>query len=297
MHKPEKDTNKNSKKKKILGGLILGAIPILFILYLVLGPLFHVLSKDLSAKEMYVISEWVNVRSSADIKGLKMGKVDYGTKLLMYEVIDDWAEVLIEGEGQKGYVAKKFIADPETFYLLDGLFGDKKAAKTVVGAKNRLALIRYLKSKEYITKLPKEIQKELYGDKEDKEVYQLFKEPFGSRYNSVIFSDFDGDFRQDAAFVLKNKDADISRLVIISFDKDDPMNISKTIFDEKLDESWFFIKLAKKGHKYYTDEEKKVRIPINGIVIGSNRNRKLKDPTTLLLYDGESFNAYLQPEK
>lgn len=296
MHKSKENQNSNTKKKKILGGLALGAIPILFILYLVLGPLFHVLSKDLSAKEMYVISEWVNVRSSADIKGLKMGKVDYGTKLLVYEIIDDWAEVLIEGEGQKGYVAEKFIADPETFYLLDGLFGDKKAAKTVVGAKNRLALIRYLKSKEYITDLPKEIQKELYGD-DDREVYQLFKEPFGSRYNSVLFADFDGDFRQDAAFVLKNKDAGISRLVIISFDKHDPMNISNTIFDEKLDEPWFFIKLAKKGHRYYTDEEKKVKIPINGILIGSNRNRKLEDPTTLLLYDGENFNAFLQSEK
>jgi len=54
-------TQKTKKdKKKVIGGLLLGAIPLLFILYLVLGPVLHILSKDLKAKEMYVISEFTS---------------------------------------------------------------------------------------------------------------------------------------------------------------------------------------------------------------------------------------------
>lgn len=294
----ENDLTQNrgkKNKKKMIGGLILGAIPLLFIIYLVLGPLLHILSRDLSAKEMYVISEWVNVRAAADKGSLKMGKVDYGTKLLVYEVQEEWAEVLIDG--QKGFVFKEYIADPKTFYMVEGLFGDKRAAKKVPSTKFRLALMRYLDSKEYSSHIPEDIQTELFGEVRDREVYQIFTEPSGSRFNSAVFADFDGDFRNDAAFVLKNQIEDKNVLVIISFDKNDPLNISKIILEQELEHPWFYIRLAKKGYRYYTeDKEKKEKLPLNGLLIGSNRNRKLNDPQFLLLYNGETFEMFEQPE-
>ncbi len=284
---------KKKDKKKMIGGLILGAIPLLFIIYLVLGPLLHILSRDLSAKEMYVISEWVNVRAAADVKSLKMGKVDYGTKLLVYEIVDNWAEVLIDG--QKGFVSKEFIADPETYYFIEGLFGDKRASKRVPGTKYRLALMRYLKSKGYISQIPEDVQLELYGEIKDSEVYQIFTEPAGSKFNSTVFADFDGDFRNDAAYVLKNQLDDKNLLVIISFDKNDPLNISKVIHEQELEHSWFYIRRATKGYRYYyNDDEKKSKIPLNGILIGSNRNKNLNDPEFLLLYNGETFDMFEQ---
>ncbi|MCF6242289.1 MAG: hypothetical protein L3J74_13195, partial [Bacteroidales bacterium] len=71
----------NNKKKVILGGIFLGLIPLLFILYLILGPVLSVMTRDLSAKEMYVISDGVNVRAKPEAKALKMGRITYGTKL------------------------------------------------------------------------------------------------------------------------------------------------------------------------------------------------------------------------
>lgn len=283
-------------KKKVIGGLILGAIPLLFIIYLVLGPLLHILSKDLSASEMYVISEWVNVRATADINSLKMGKVDYGTKLLVYEINDDWAEVLIDG--QKGFVASKFIADPATYYEIEGLFGDERTAKTLTNSKYKLALIRYIESNNFTTYIPEDIQMEYFPDAENKEVFQVFSEPRGSRFNYSAFADFDGDFRWDAAFVLKNRETDAKKLVIFSFDKNDPLEHSKVIYDQDIEQPWYFIRLAKKGERYYIDDkDKKTKLPINAILIGSNRNKNLNDPEYLLMYDGETFKSYEQPQK
>jgi len=286
-------TQKTKKdKKKVIGGLLLGAIPLLFILYLVLGPVLHILSKDLKAKEMYVISEFVNVRATSDVNSLKMGKAVYGTKLLVYEIKDAFAEVLIDG--QKGFVSSEFIAEPPIYYAIEGLFGDDRAENLVSSTKYKLGLIRYLQSKGYISNLPEEIKIQLYGENSKKEVYQIFSEPRGSQYNSSAIADFDGDFQSDAAFVLKNINSDKKILVILSFDKKDPLNISKVIYENEMEKPWYFIKLAKKGTKYpILNEKKKIeknKIPINGLVLGTNRSNDLNDPEYLIIYNGEKFD-------
>jgi hypothetical protein len=281
-------------KKKVIGGLLLGAIPLLFIVYLVLGPVLHILTKDLNAKEMYVISEFVNVRATSDINSLKMGKKDYGTKLLVYEIKDDFAEVLIDG--QKGFVSSEFIADPATYYAIDGLFGDDRAENLVTNTKYKLALIRYLKSKDYISNIPEEVQIKLFGEKSKKEVYQIFTEPRGSRFNSSAYADFNGDYLVEAAFVLKNIKSDKKILVILSFDKNDPLNISKTIYEDEVEKPWYFIKIVRKGTKLqiYNENNKveKIKIPTNGLILGSNRSKDLKDPEYLLIYNGEKFEMH-----
>jgi hypothetical protein len=293
----------NNKKKVILGGIFLGLIPLLFILYLILGPVLSVMTRDLSAKEMFVISDGVNVRAKPEAKALKMGRIKYGTKLLVYKIEDNWAEVLIEG--QKGFVSKDYIAGPKTFYLLEGLFGDERSKKRVTKTQYRLALLRYLDEKGYITKIPEEYKKEFDDEDLNKEVYQIFSEPSKAMYNSFTYGDFDGDYVQDAAFVLRNPDTDNQLLVILSFDKNDPINKSKAIYEKELGAPWMFIRKAVKGSRWYLndkvkeaiDEDKKPvksRIKIDGIVISSNRNRNLHDPVTLLLYNGETFETHAQ---
>lgn len=274
--------------KKLLGGLLLGLIPLTFLIYLVLGPVFSIISRDMSAQEMFVISEWVNVRADANPKAMKMGKILYGTKLLSYGSKNGWAEVLIDNH--QGFVADKFIADAKTFYYLDGLFGDKQATKSVKSAKYRMALVRYLIEKGYSTEISEDVRDEFEDKSLDNEVYQLFTEPYGSRFNTVVFSDFDGDFRNDAAFVLTNKIKDINRLVIISLDKDNPNEISRVIYDEELEHPWQYIRLAKKGHKFFNNKQEEIRLKYSGILIGSNRNENLNDSEYLLLYNGENFD-------
>ncbi|RLD67577.1 MAG: hypothetical protein DRI95_04595 [Bacteroidetes bacterium] len=295
---------RKNKKKVILGGIFLGAIPILFLIYIVLGPILSVLQKDLSAEEMYVISDGVNVRSQAEKTSFKMGRIEYGTKLLVYKIEEQWAEVLIEG--QKGYVSKNYIGTPETYYMLEGLFGDERCKKRVNKTQYRLAILRYLKEEGYITKIPDEY-KEFFEDEDlNKEVFQIFSEPGKSRYNSTAYGDFDGDFVWDAAFVLKNPDTEKKLLVILSFDKNEPLSNSKSIFEMELDEPWIFIRRSAKGNRWYLNdkgtenenesdtEPVKTKIKIDGISIGTNRNRNLKDPVTLLLYNGDKFEIHEQ---
>ena len=297
-----------NKKKVILGGIFLGAVPVLFIIYLVLGPMLSVLTKDMQAEEMYVISDGVNVRAKGEKKALKMGRIEYGTKVLVYNVTDKWAEVLIDG--QKGFVWNEYIANPRTFYMLDGLFGDKRSKSRVGKTKYRLGILRYLDEQGYITKIADEYKEFMDDEDLNKEVYQIFSESGKSRYNSTTFGDFDGDFINDAAYVLKNPETEKKLLVIISFDKTNPMNSSKSIFEMELEEPWIFIRKAVKKSKWYLnstelksdaelDEDelvlpKKERIKIDGISIGTNRNKNLKDPVSLLLYNGEQYEIHEQ---
>lgn len=293
----------NNKKKVILGGIFLGLIPLLFILYLILGPVLSVMTRDLSAKEMYVISDGVNVRAKPEAKALKMGRIPYGTKLLVYKIEGDWAEVLIEG--QKGFVSKNYIAQPKIFYMLEGLFGDKYSKKRLTKTRDRLAVLRYLEKKGFITKIPDDYQKEFEDEELNKEVYQIYSEPYKSMYNSTVFGDFDGNYVQDLAVVLRNPDTDKKLLVILSFDKNDMMNKSFPIYENEMEATWFFIRKAVKGSRWYlNDDVKKAieegekpvksKIKIEGIVIGSNRNRNLHDPVNLLLYNGETFEIHEQ---
>ncbi len=289
-----------NKKKVILGGIFLGAIPILFLIYIVLGPILSVLQKDLTAEEMYVISDGVNVRSQAEKTSFKLGRIEYGTKLLVYKIEEEWAEVLIEGH--KGYVSKKYIGTPQTFYMLEGLFGDDRSKKRMNKTQYRLAILRYLKGKGYLTKIPDEY-KEFFEDEDlNKEVFQIFSEPGKSKYNSTAYGDFDGDFVWDAAFVLKNPDTEKKLMVILSFDKNDPLSKSKSIFEMELEEPWIFIRRKAKGNRCYLNnseiesdaEPVKTKIKIDGIGIGTNRNRNLNDPVNLLLYNGENFEIHEQ---
>ena len=287
-----------NKKKVILGGIFLGAVPVLFIIYLVLGPILSVLTKDMQAEEMYVISDGVNVRAKGEKKALKMGRIEYGTKLLVYNVTDKWAEVLIDG--QKGYVWNEYIATPRIFFMLEGLFGDKRSKTRVSKTKYRLGILRYLEEKNYMTQIAEEYKAFFEDEDFDKEVYQIFSEAGKSRYNSIAFGDFDGDFKSDAAYVLKNPETYKKLMVIISFDKNDPMNSSKSIFEMELEEPWIFIRKAPKKSKWYlnnTETEeglKKTRIKIDGISIGTNRNKNLKDPVSLLLYNGDEYEVHEQ---
>jgi hypothetical protein len=286
----QEDPNRK-RKKKLLGVLVLGGIPLLFVLYLVLGPILDIMSKDISAKDMFVISEYVNVRATSDLNSLKMGNLTYGEKVLVYEIKDDWAEVLVDGK--KVFLASKYIVAPDVYYTIEGIFGDDRAAKLVNNSKYRLALYRYFKSKGFASDIPDDIKKEFFAGVPVKEVYQIFNEPKGSLYNSVVLSDFDGDFSQDAAFILKQKNSENKILVIFSFDKEEPLLKSKVVYEAQLEESWMSARLAKKGSSYLIDtgddSKTKLKLPVNGLLIGSNRSKTLNDPLHLLYYDGKKF--------
>jgi len=284
-------TETKKGKRKFLGFLVLGGIPLLFITYLVLGPILDILSKDISAKDMYVISEYVNVRATSDVNSLKMGHLTYGEKVLVYEIKDDWAEVLVDG--RKVFLASKFLVEPEVYFTIEGIFGDERASRLIKNSKYRMALYQYYRQKGFIGEITDDIKRDHFSDSTNNEVYQIVSEPKGSLYNTAAFADFDGDFRQDAAFILQKKGADNKILVIFSFDKDDPSSNSKVIYETELEEPWMAARLAKKGTTLKIDQaddkDNKIKLPVNGLLIGSNRSKSLGDPVQLIYYDGKTF--------
>lgn len=281
----------NKRRIKNIVKLALGIIPLFFIVYLIVGPIVYIIKEDILAKNMYVISDYVNVRTKPYKKALKMGKVDFGTEFLVYNIKNNWAEVLIEG--QRGFVFEDFIGKAQTFYKIDGLFGDDLSKKKLSKLDYKIGVINYLDSLGFITNIKEEYKGSFDEENLKKEIFQIFSPVRGSRYSSVAYSDFDGDFVSDVALVLKNINTKSNHLVILSFDKKDPRNKNKAIFSMDLMDEYYYIKLVKKRSRKFLENEEgekvKKRIPINGISIGTNRNRNLNDTEYLLIYNGEKF--------
>jgi len=281
----------SKRKIKNTVKLTIGIVPLIFIAYLVVAPLFVIIKQDIMAKDMYVISSYVNVRATPEKNALKMGKIEFGEKLLVYEIKNGWAEVLIKG--QRGFIHEDFIGLPKVFYKIDGLFADKKSMKELPKLKYKLAVINYLDSMGYLPDIKNEYKNQFEEKDLKKERFQFLSVKQGSRYKSTAYSDFDGDFIWDAAVVLKNINTKANHLVILSFDKKDPQNNNKAIFSMELEENYYFIKRIKKRYKkyMYNKDGKKIkkRIPIAAIEIGTNRNKNLKDTKYLLIYNGNKF--------
>ncbi len=275
--------------------IIFGLVPILFIIYLLLGPIIKVVQKDLNATTMYIISDNLNLRSDRSSNAYVIGNYDYGTQVKVYQTFDNkWAEVAVGRK--KGYMSLEYLVSPEIFYLIDGMFGNDLAKKVINKTIYKKAIANYLLQNGYVSDVPDEIKVELYGRKgKNKPVWQIFVLPGNPRYNSYCYGDFNGDKKQDAAFIITNKKTKQNRLIILNINKVG-LDYGSTLFSMDMKDNWYYIRLAPKGTKYYIGNEKK-RLPIDGILIGSNRDPALHDPVRLLLYDGQHFRIYPQQVK
>ncbi len=273
-----------------------GIVPFLFIVYLLLGPVIRVIKRDLNAKPMYIISDNLNLRSDKSKNAYVIGNYDYGTEVKVYETYDNqWAEVAVGRK--KGYMSLEYLVPPEIFYLIDGMFGNELAKKTISKTIYKKAIANYFLQQGYVSDMPDEIKRELYGAKgKNKPVWQIYVLPGHPKFNSYAFGDFNGDKKLDAAFVITNKQAGKNKLIVFDFSSIGEQQYGKLIFSMDLDAPWFYIRTARKGSQYYIDGEKK-RLPIDGILIGTNRDPALKDPVTLVLFDGRRFRLYRQPSR
>lgn len=290
--KEETEKKSGNKKIMVIGGALLGLIPLLFLVYLLVVPMISVLKDEMKSKEMYVIAKKIILRSDKNTNSYKLGSFSYGTQVSVYSTEKEWAEITV-GE-QKGYMSTEYLVDKKTFYEIEGVYGDKISRKYITSTRCKTAIVRYLNEKGYMSNVPEDLREEFYGENHNKSVWQIFSETRGS-YNSFCFADFNGDFRGDAAFIFKNTDTEERRLVVFSFDKTHPNEKSKDIFEMELKDPWFFIRKAYKGSwRNLNESRKKKKIGIDGILIGSNRNRSFDDPIRLLLYNGKEFEIHDQ---
>ncbi len=275
--------------------VVFGIVPILFIIYLLLAPVVRVVQKDLKAQTMYIISDNLNLRSDKSPNAYVIGNYDYGTPVKVYNIYDgQWAEVSVGRK--KGYMSLEYLVPPKIFYLIDGLFGNDLAKKVIRKTAYKKAIANYFLQNGLVTKMPEKVKIQLYGRKaKDKPAWQLFVLPGNPKFNSYAYGDFNGDKKTDAAFVITNLDTKQNRLIVLSINTVG-QNYGQTLYEKDLKHNWLYIRLARKGWRYYVNGQK-VRLPLDGLLIGSNRDTALHDTTKLLLYDGQEFKLYPQPFK
>ena len=264
------DKKKESKiKNKIFftTGLLFGIIPFLFIVYLLMVPLIRVIQHDFKAETMYVISERLNIRSDKSENAYVIGGYDYGTEVNVYEIFDnEWAEVSVDEK--KGFMSMEYLVNPETFYLINGMFGNDLAKDNITKTANKKAIATFLSENDYISNIPIEIRDNLYGKNVDKEVWQIFAEKGYPKYNAFCYGDFNGNEEEDVAFVIKNINSGRTKLIVLEINTQIQGKYSKLLYSKDLAEDWFFIRKAKKGQTFSvknTDE----KIILDGILIGT----------------------------
>ncbi|MCF6365029.1 MAG: hypothetical protein L3J35_02395 [Bacteroidales bacterium] len=296
-NKSKKKFDKKTFKTKavFVSGVLFGIIPFFFIVYLLLGPVIKVIKDDFSSKTMMVISEELNIRSDKDKNAYVIGHYPFGTEVQVYEVLDNnWAEVSV-GE-KKGYMSFEYLVLPETFYTIEGMFGNENAKKLIASTKYRKAISSYLKKNGFTSKIPKDERARLYGKDDQKEVWQIFAEPGKSMYNSFCYGDYNADNKKDAAFIITNINTGNRKLIVLNVETDILEKYGELITFNDFSDDYSFIKNVPKKTKMIVNDSLQ-RIEIDGILIGTNRDKSLNDIPKLMLYNGKNFSFYPQEKE
>ncbi|MCF6183803.1 MAG: SH3 domain-containing protein [Bacteroidales bacterium] len=294
----EKIKNKKLKKESIkrqtlfISGLLFGIIPFLFIIYLLIGPLIKVIKKDFSSETMITISENLRIRSDKDKNAYVIGSYPFGTKVEVYQVFDNnWAEVSIGNK--KGYMSFEYLVLPETFYIIEGMFGNDNAKKLIASTKYRIAISNYLKSNNYTTKISKSEREKLYGKNSKKEMWQIFAEPPKAEFNSFCYGDYNGDSQRDAAFILTNIKSGKRKLIVLEVNNDIAGRYGNLIGTKDLNEDYVYIKNIPKRTKMIVRDSLQ-RIDVDAVLLGVNRSKSFNDTDTLMIYNGRDFDYFPQ---
>lgn len=294
--KKDKTIRKSLKTKAVfVSGVLFGIIPFLFIVYLLLGPLIKTIQKDYSSETMIVISEELNIRSDKEKDAYVIGSYPFGTEVKVYEVFDNnWAEVSIGKK--KGYMSFEFLVLPETFYTIRGMFGNENAKKLIASTKYRKAISNYLKKNGFTSKIPKDEREKLYGKDDNKEVWQIFAENRKSQFNTFCYGDYNADKKRDAAFILTNIKTGNRKLIILNIETEIAEKYGELISFYDFSNDYSFIKHIPKGRRMIINDTLQ-RIGVDAILIGTNRDKNLNDISKLMIYNGKTFDFYLQEKK
>ncbi|NPA67280.1 MAG: hypothetical protein GXO50_01595 [Chlorobi bacterium] len=289
---------KNIEKKDaksqaaFVGGLLFGIIPFIFIVYLLLGPLVKVIKKDFSGETMMIISENLRLRADTNKNSYVTGSYPFGTKVKVYKVFDNNRAEVSTGN-KKGYMSFEYLVLPETFYIIEGMFGNENAKKLIASTKYRKAVSNYLKTNNFTTKIPESEREKLYGKNTKKEMWQIFAEPLKSRFNSFCRGDYNGDKREDAAFIITDIKNGNRKLIVLEINDDIPGKYGNLIGSKDLKQDYLYIRNVPKNSKMIIKDSLQT-LHTDGILIGTNRSGNFNDVDTLMIYNGISFDFYPQ---
>lgn len=162
--------------------------------------------KDRDAQRTYVVADNVFLRSSR-ITGVEyniLGKVPYGTEVITYHKLGEWAEVKV-GK-QEGVIAAAYLLAPSDFALLNGVWGDNDAKECVESSKCRLAILDYLKN-NYLQSGPG--------------AWQLYTRPVNQKPNMVFYPRIYDKYSKYTDFVFIIGDHATGNRVLVCYSFDD----------------------------------------------------------------------------
>ena len=288
---------KSSLKSKAIfvSGILFGIIPFLFIVYLLFVPVLKVIQKDFSSQKMIVISEELNIRSDKKKSSYVIGTYSYGTEVNVYEVFDnDWAEVSINEK--KGYMSFEFLVLPEIFYIIDGMYGNENAKELISSTKYRIAISAYLTNNNFTSKISITEREKLYGKDDKKEVWQIFAEGRKAYFNTFCYGDYNGDKKNDAAFIITNIKTGMRKLIILNIETEIKEKYGDLITFIDLDEDYLYIRHIPDRSRMIINDSLQ-RIGVDAILLGTNRDKSLNDIPELMIYNGKTFHFHLQEKK
>ncbi len=186
---------------------------------------------DRKSPRYYPFAERTFLRSSqvAGIDANKLGTLQYGTELIVYNYSRDWAYVK-SSSGKKGYVASDFLMEKKDFYTLNSIWGDSDSRAVISTAKCRRALLNYYKTNGLIGIVNQNAWNEAFPEENLNDYdsgWQVFCMPKKSKYNYVYYARITNPKSKytDFCVILKNVFTGARKIVLFSFDDDETDHI------------------------------------------------------------------------
>lgn len=186
---------------------------------------------DREAPRYYPFAERTFLRSSqvSGIDANKLGTLQYGSELIVYDYSSDWAYVK-SSTGKKGYVASDYLMEKKDFYILNSIWGDSESRAVISTAKCRRALLNFYKSNGLIGVINSYAWNEAFPDDDLSDYnsgWQVFCLPKKSKYNYVYYARLTNPKSKftDFCVVLQNVNTGLRKLVVFSFDDDETDHI------------------------------------------------------------------------
>lgn len=202
-----KEEEERKKKRNIGCGCIL-VLLLLGLLWVGYEFWFKDYMHDMNAPRTYVYATNLFLRSSKDAESEsnRIGKIPYGSEVIIYSNQNDWAEVKFDGE--KGYVSSDYLLGYGDFRLLDGVWGNEEAKEVVMTSKCRRAILDFLKYSNW---------------KSGADAWQIYTKAKEVQPNSVLYPSLNDGYSDfsEFAFILTNNQTKKRKLVLYAFGKDE----------------------------------------------------------------------------
>lgn len=211
---------KPSHTKKKAGGflrtlLLLLLLPFLYFLYAFVYPY---LSDQFFAQPTYCIATGLKIRAQPTDSSERLGGVVFGDELKFYGEADNapgW--ICVKGDGQKGYVKAKYVADKRYARELGAILGDADALYSTGLTRNRKALKSYFDTQGYCGLMSATLEAELYGDTPPNcsERWQIFAKDHTSSLSLRMRTESTSEY---AALLTRVDKHPEKKLVVLSFE-------------------------------------------------------------------------------